>query len=100
MAGTEKSDGPLFAPPNKLPPVGGAPKSEPVAGGFPNRPPLPAVTLSLPNRPPVDYVTPEPNSEVPVLEAPPNRDLVAGAVPVALPLSVLAGLFAEKRPNF
>ena len=45
-------------------------------------------------------MTPEPNSEVPVLEAPPNRDLVAGAVPVALPLSVLAGLFAEKRPNF
>ena len=103
MAGTEKSDGPLFAPPNKLPEEGGgAPKSEPVAGGFENRPPLPpAVTLSLPNNPPVGGVAPEPNSEVPPPTLPPKRDLLGGAaVPYVLPFSVLAGLFAEKSPNF
>ena len=73
--------------------VAAAPKSEPVAGGLENRPPL-AATLSLPKRPPVGFASPEPNSE-----APPKRDLV-GAVPVAPPFSVLAGLFAENRPNF
>ena len=104
MAGTLKSDGPLFALPNKLPEEGGAPKSEPVAGGLENRPPPPAVTLSLPNKPPVGGVAPEPNSEVPPPTLPPKRDLEAGAAaavaPVALPFSVLAGLFAEKSPNF
>ena len=102
MAGTEKSDGPLFALPNKLPEEGGAPKSEPVAGGLENRPPPPAVTLSLPNNPPVGGAAPEPNSEVPPPMPLPKRELVAGAAvaPVAPPFSVLAGLFAEKSPNF
>ena len=84
----------MFALPNKLPVEAPAPKSEPVAGGLENRPPLPAATLSLPKRPPVGFATPEPNRE-----EPPKRDVV-GAVPAAPPFSVLAGLFAEKRPNF